>query len=848
MRKCTSYRLRFFFILSIIFLLTLNVADARSIKDSKYTYATDYKYPKTPNPIELNCSFFEDETKCQELENIPKSAQESLVLAMIKKSDPALNHDRVRFWNSKLLRPDYYEEVNFSYPDLGSDGAYGQNGSIKNAWLRLINIHPSVIDDKDGAIYIPEQVLLQIWENYDFVVSNPAQGDYCKQIYNIKGSEYELTKKIGNFSTSTNILNVREILKPSETKNLTLRLDMLGEYTQDLYKTINQTHCIEGNCTIKYYCELESQNITKDRLSIEKNITIKRFPEYFYYENKIAVPKEGFARGSAEFLLPKDFLYFKLKVKEHTFIIRKNDLKLQKRGELHPILETHLIPAASRSGDLHVTEFREEEDEDSYSAKLDYRVIVENADLGDKDCVFTLATPFETKILENACTSSRMNAKIYLRINKTETGMATIRAEVLDQLSNPVEGIEIEFSVGGERVIKKTDDKGLLFLDVEQRESTQTVIASILGSGQIAESKETIFVPGYTGEGSLKSTSVIVLLSPIFLIILIVSPIMIWLWRKRSAWLLIPLLVLPLLLSGLSHAQNTTSIETVDVAQTLEACKNYDFDNAVRHFGECAEAYRITSEFSSMRKTAVVLVENINPLIVANPDISPYREAYSNMAMISLALFRIAWAFNSLYLILNIFNPKRRHEALSQYIWLIVFVMFIYASFSVLEDVIGTINSISSWVSGEDTSQTLSSASLSAEFVVENYEMLKLVLPFMNLSYLILLARYIIVIAMILFFPFTLLLFFTSATRGFGKAALTVTFAALGLGVINSILLLIYGILVQTADPALSGSFASTFFSASFIIFFGFVNLLVLVIAFLSGSVLIGRSATEGNS
>lgn len=842
-------RSTFFLLLVLSLFLILNPVDAKMKKDSTYTYETDYRYPEPPENITLNCSFFQsDEKKCAGLYDLPESAQEGVLLGMIKRNEPSQNHDRARFWNSRLVQTDYFEAVNYSFEQNGLDGVYGENGSIKNAWFRVINIYPSILDHKDGAYYIPDQVLMQIWHHYDFVVSNPAEGEFCRQIYNIKGSEYELRKDIKDYSTDTNILNVKELLEPGVVTNLTISLDIRGEFSQDMYKMRNETQCIEGNCTIRYFCELDTRNNTEDTLLLEKNISIKKYPDYLYYENKIAVPKEGFARGKAEFLIPKDFLYYQLKVKNHSFMIRKNDVKLLKRGHIQPILETQLIPARSKAGDLHVTGFFEEEDNDSYSAVIDYRLLVDDADISDKDCVFTLVTPFETKVLQRACSSSRMNARIDLRINKTEDGFATIKAEVRDQLSNPVEGIEVKFIGGVDEIIKTTDEQGLIFYEIEQRESTQTINAQIIGSEDIAESKETIFVPGYTGDGKIKSTGIFAMLSPIFLIILIVSPIMLWLWRKRSAWLLLPLLVLPLVLSGLSHAQNVTEFETVDVAQTLEACKNYDFDNAVRHFGECAEAYRITSEFAAMRKTAIVLVDNINPLIIANPDISPYREAYSNMAMISLALFRIAWAFNSLYLILNIFNPKRRHEALSQYIWLIVFVMFIYASFSVLEDVIGTINSISSWVTGDETAQTLSSASLSAEFVVENYEMLKLVLPFMNLSYLILLARYIIVIAMILFFPFTLLLFFTSATRGFGKAALTVTFAALGLGVINSILLLIYNILVQTADPALSGSFASTFFSASFIIFFGFVNLLVLVIAFLSGSVLIGRSGTPENS
>jgi hypothetical protein len=319
---------------------------------------------------------------------------------------------------------------------------------------------------------------------------------------------------------------------------------------------------------------------------------------------------------------------------------------------------------------------------------------------------------------------------------------------------------------------------------------------------------------------------------------------MVWLRRKRNAWLLLPMVLVLALTAGPLHAQAAgNSTGSLDIQASLTACQNYDFDNAVRHFGECAEAYRISTEFNALRQTATVLVASIAPLVVANPDVAPYKAAYANMVMIALALFRVAWAFNSLYLILNVFNPSKRSEALKQYGWLIIFVFFVYGSFILLTDTVALVNSVSAQVAGTDAAATLQSATGSVSFLVENYQMLQMVLPLLFLTYLILLARYITVIAMILFFPFTLLLYFTAATRGFGRAALTVTFASLGLGVLNAILLLIYSILVKTADPTLSGTFASTFFSASFIVFFGFVNLMVLAVAFLSGILFIGRGS-----
>ncbi|MCR4333152.1 MAG: Ig-like domain-containing protein, partial [Sulfuricaulis sp.] len=556
--------------------------------------------------------------------------------------------------------------------------------------------------------------------------------------------------------------------------------------------------------------------------------------------------------------LPSDFLYYQFMVKGYTYTVSRRELAVRRWGQIYPLLRLSLIDAPSRSGTLHITAISENDSGDgAYSAELHYKLPVEVPDIGETDCAFRLVTPFGTHDVERACTTARAAAQISLNVLRIQNGEGTIQALVVDQLGNPLEGTEVQFTAAGTTLSATTDVNGVAVAQIPQGQSTMGVAAAVLDSSGVSGSSSIIFLAGdaarnKNGGGLL---SAVVERAPILLIVLLVSTLMMWLWRKRSAWLvlLLALALLPALSWAQSAGDNSTAAAggaqnegVLDVQATLDACRNYDFGNAVRHFGECAEAYQLINEFSSMRGTAIKLIENIGPLVVATPDIRPYRDSYANMVRIALALFRVAWAFNSLYLLLNIFNPTKRNEALKQYIWLIVFVIFAYFSFTVIQGAVAAVNSVSEWVAGKDAAASLTQATLSANFVSENYEMLKLVLPFLNFTDLVLLARYVTVIGMILFFPFSLLLYFTSATRGFGRAALTVTFAALGLGIINATLLLIYNILTTAAvDPALSGSFAATFFSASFIIFFGFVNLMVLAVAFLSGIISIGQSRGE---
>lgn len=829
---------------------------------SDYTLATNYRPPAQPAALALDCNFFlPNDAACADIAALDDESREAVLLAAIWRPAPEELQDWVRYWNSQLPIRAYYENIS------PGDGPWGENNSLRNMWFRLISLYPAVYDERDGYYYLSDQTLMSVPFHLDFVVPNPPGSDWCAQAYDIKGYDVVLAKGVGNFSTMGSILPVSQLLPAGGRANLTISMSAVSEYGYSVSAWRN-TSCEAiagsqaggaptasgplsgGNCTRA--CVLNLSNRSIDTLSLTQSYPIKRFPDTFHYDNTLSVPKTGFAQGAVRLRLPSDFLYYQLSVKGYTYTVSRRELAVRRYGQTYPTLRLSLIDAPSRSGTLHLTSISENDTDGSYEAELHYKLPLEVPDIGETDCSFRLVTPFGTHDVERACTTARAAAHLKLAVLRIQNGEGTIQAEVMDQLDNRLEAVDVEFRAGGLVVRKTTDAQGLAQAQIPQSQSTMGVEGAVMDSPGIAGAKAIIFLSGNAGGSGAGGGlwSAVVERAPILLIVLLVSTLMMWLWRKRTAWLV--LFIALALLPALSWAQNATDNGTsagasgsgaLDVQATLDACRNYDFGNAVRHFGECAEAYQLANEFSSMRGTAIKLIENIGPLVVATPDIRPYRDSYANMVRIALALFRVAWAFNSLYLLLNIFNPTKRNEALKQYIWLIVFVIFAYFSFTLIQQAVVAVNSVSEWVAGKDAAASLTQATLSAEFVSENYEMLKLMLPFLNFTYLVLLARYVTVIGMILFFPFSLLLFFTSATKGFGRAALTVTFAALGLGIVNAILLLIYNILTTSAvDPALSGSFAATFFSASFIVFFGFVNLLVLAVAFLSGIVFIGQS------
>ncbi|MFN3910303.1 MAG: hypothetical protein ACK4J0_03685 [Candidatus Anstonellaceae archaeon] len=834
--------MRFFFLsICLLFIfLFLNFSDAKNPGTYfDYIYLSNYQEP-TPVQEELNCSFFftTDTSPCAILDKIPSNLKEQITLSLIKKLDAQENQEWVRYWNSKVAMPTF-ENATFP-PSNYSDGIFFSNNSLQNAWVKILYIYPSVFDEKDQAFYLPSQSLLLKKSNLDFVINDTKDSEeICKEEYFVSGYTYDIVAKIEDYQTRGLILPISNLFNSSEKKNLTILFSGEGKYQKRVFTKQNSTTCEGLNCTIVINCVLNSSSTIVDKVEGNFSLSIKFYPDILEYQNLLAVPQKGFANGIVHLKLPKDFLKYELKIKDNIFIKSKNDLKLVKRGKNYPLLQLNLIPSPSQSGNLYISSLNESEDENYYYATLVYRIYLDQPNISSNDCNFKLYTPFYQKTIEQACDSSRSIPSIKLEIKKIENSKATILAKVTDQLDMPMSNAGILFSGEKEKKIIQTDSKGVGQIEVDQREDTFTLGAIVLGSEEYGSAKAFIFVPGKginQEKQKIKGEDLVGFLIVIFLIILSFNLLMKWSSGKRStgSFSFLFFFLFFSIFSSFFYSQQA------DYLQTLEACKNYDFDNAIRHFGECAESYRAVSEFNAMRTTANIIITNIAFLVVATPNIEPYKTAYSNMVAIALALFRVAWAFNSLYLILNIFNPKKRAEALAQYIWLGVFVILSFVSYSIITQSVNLLSGVSQWIVGQEPAEILTKSTISAEFLAENYEILKLLLPFLNLSYLILLSRYILFITLFLFFPFTLLLFFNSSTKGFGKALLGITFMVFVLSLINSILLLIYKMFVEIGDITLQNTLGSTFFSASFIVFFGFVDLLVIVIAIISAIALIG--------
>ncbi|MCL6089307.1 MAG: Ig-like domain-containing protein, partial [Candidatus Marsarchaeota archaeon] len=596
--------------MAILFLLLL-ILQTNALNPGQYTdyvWQTDYHPPPAPAAYPLNCSFFvPDPAVCASLPADEGAGAQAVLLGAIRSGMPEQDQDLVRQWDGSLPIGAYYESVpigsgrNNETGALLADGAWGENGSLRNMWFRLLNLYPSAYDERDGHYYLNGQTLMQTYTRVKFVVPNPQDGAWCAQSYDIKGYDFALVESLDGYSTQGRILPVSQLLAEGEKANLTLSMEAVGEYSFSLSPFENNTNGGSGNSTA---CGPASLNHTIDTLSLTRTYPIKRYPDAFDYSHVIAIPASGFAQGLVRLKLPSDFLSYQLRVRGYTYSVGRNDLRLVSRGGLEPLLRLDIIPAPARGGTLDITRLSENDSNGIYEAEIRYKLPIVSPDIGPQECTFRMTTPFETKEVVNACEPTRSSGQIAMQIVQMQSGSGLVQALVTDPLGNPQQGVNVQFTALDGMWEQATNAQGLAQVWIPQQASMVPVEARLVGSMKVAEAQAMLFLPGKgqyaPGEKSL--TDWLVAQAPILLILLMVSSLMLWLARRRSSAVLVLVLALAMLLPS-AWAQNASLNDNTslavgnaglgDLQATLDACQNYDFTNAVRHFGECAQSYQM---------------------------------------------------------------------------------------------------------------------------------------------------------------------------------------------------------------------------------------------------------------
>jgi len=230
-----------------------------------FTWASDYHPPvRPPDTLLDNCySLGIDKAICGEATNanLTETQRKQLILdALVNESGP--NHQRAESWNDGLIFT--------NYPPRNVTPT--SSGSIRDAWLKIISLTPSVYEE--GNLLINDSGKLKNKFSFSFVVERKAFAGDCATTYDICGYDYALETFQDGVRIGTGLqVPFNETGGAGHPNEFSTSLAISSEYQIAHYELV--THCTSGPegefCWTT--CDYSHMDDIKDNLVLTDNKT-----------------------------------------------------------------------------------------------------------------------------------------------------------------------------------------------------------------------------------------------------------------------------------------------------------------------------------------------------------------------------------------------------------------------------------------------------------------------------------------------------------------------------------------------------------------------------------------------
>jgi len=243
-----------------------------------------------PSAIAFNCNSLTggDLQVCNSIQNTDLSqADKDLLIADIfnaNKTSP--NFDFIYSWNTNLNIPH------------SPDGRVQSAGIIKEAWIKIMALMPSIIEN--NILYASKTGKLLTAYNYRISLPSGTENGDCKTSYYSSGiketlSVYLNDNLIGNNKISAYILNSNP-----ENLNFVSKLRIEASYNVNHYK--NNRYCIKyysnGECRkYEYRCEFDYTESRTDSLTLSDSFNAKLYQNQANSSFKVTNQYSGITQG-----------------------------------------------------------------------------------------------------------------------------------------------------------------------------------------------------------------------------------------------------------------------------------------------------------------------------------------------------------------------------------------------------------------------------------------------------------------------------------------------------------------------------------------------------------------------
>jgi len=245
-----------------------------------------------PSAIAFNCNSLSggDIYVCNSIQstNLSQTEKDILIADIFNKNKTTPNFDFIYSWNTNL---------NILSP---SDGKKYSSGTIKNAWVDIIALMPSILED--DVLYSSDKGKLMTAYNYEYILpSGTASGD-CKTYYSLEEKKENLDVYVNGRLIGHDELSSFIVKPGEETLNFISRLNLEVKYKIKHYQ--RKRYCSEykdGKC-VRYrtVCEYSFTNYQTDTLTLTDNLQAKLYKSELNSSFKVTDKYNGITQGILE--------------------------------------------------------------------------------------------------------------------------------------------------------------------------------------------------------------------------------------------------------------------------------------------------------------------------------------------------------------------------------------------------------------------------------------------------------------------------------------------------------------------------------------------------------------------
>jgi len=275
--------------------------------------------------IAVNCNQFQGSNLelCNTINqlNATNEDKESIINLAFYGDTSVPNHNFVSLWNTNIKM------------DLAPYGIPTQNkGIIKDAWLKILSVIPSVIEN--NTFYCDNIGKVQTEYNYRIELPQGTESEDCRTDYSFAGNSSNLDLSANNVLFGHEKISSFDI--DPENLDFKAKLEIQAQDKIDHYK--KYTYCCQYGaygcsqyCTI---CKYSNTEIRTDILEIEDNLTAKADPNKPVVSFNTTNKYNGVTKGEVEaenftsFLLSFADSYYKKSnyVYEYTYNFKPYDI------------------------------------------------------------------------------------------------------------------------------------------------------------------------------------------------------------------------------------------------------------------------------------------------------------------------------------------------------------------------------------------------------------------------------------------------------------------------------------------------------------------------------------------